>query len=337
MMSPSALVIGLASTALAAGAAWAARALWKSRARRRDVEAIAPAGNECGELHALRHSHALLQEQLQWSQVRACEAERELASLAYSVSHDLRAPLRGIDGFSQALTEDYGHRLDPTAHDYLRRVRAGAAHMNAMIDDLLSLSRVARAPFRLETVDMSALAREIARDLSATEPVRLVRWDIPANLSATADRTLLAEALRQLLANAWKFTAPRDQAQISLGVLPPDPAHPAGTVYQVRDNGVGFDLQYAGRLFGAFQRMHTADEFPAGRGIGLALVQKIVHRHGGVVWAEASPEQGARFSFTLEGVAVQPEADRPPVGGAQGPLPAAAGVQAAAVPKATPV
>ena len=260
------------------------------------------------ELAALRRSHALLRERWQQTQAHARETERELVSLAYSVSHDLRAPLRGIDGFSQALTEDYGHRLDATAHDYLRRVRANAVHMSALIDDLLSLARVVRAPFHAEMVDVSGLAREVARELTAAEPNRPVRWEIPPNVAAVADRALLAEMLRQLLANAWKFTAPRDVAQISLCVLPPDPAHPAGTVYQIRDNGVGFDMQYAGRLFGAFQRMHTAEEFPAGRGIGLATVQRIVHRHGGQVWAEASPEHGARFSFTLEGAPLDPTA-----------------------------
>ena len=158
------------------------------------------------------------------------------------------------------------------------------------------------------------------------------------NIVAVADRALLAEALRQLLANAWKFTAPRDQAQISLCVLPPDPEHPAGAVYQVRDNGVGFDMQYAGRLFGAFQRMHTAEEFPAGRGIGLAMVQRIVHRHGGVVWAEASPEHGARFSFTLEGASIHVAADGFPLGKAPWVrCRRRTGVEDAAVPRTTTV
>ena len=295
------------------------------------------AEDERSERHALRRAHAQAQEQLRQTQARARETEHELVALAYSISHDLRAPLRGIDGFSQALTEDYGHRLDGTAHDYLRRVRANAVHMGALLDDLLALSRLSRAPFRAEPVDVSALARGIARDLTASEPVRLVSWDIPPNMVAVADRALLAEALRQLFANAWKFTAPRDQAQISLCVLPPDPERPAGTVYQVRDNGVGFDMQYAGRLFGAFQRMHPAEEFPAGRGIGLAMVQRIVHRHGGVVWAEASPEHGARFSFTLEGDSTQAATEGPRLGGALGPVSTRTGVEDAALPKTTTV
>ena len=192
-------------------------------------------------------------------QGRAREAERELASLSYSVSHDLRAPLRGIDGFSQALTEDYGHRLDATAHDYLRRVRANAAHMNALIDDLLSLARVVRAPFRAEPVDVSALARDIARALTASEPT--CAWcDGRSRRTSSPSPTgnCSRKRLRQLLANAWKFTSARDVAQVSFHVLPPDPEHPAGAVYQVRDNGVGF--RHAVRrvgLFGAFQRMHT--------------------------------------------------------------------------------
>lgn len=337
MISAPTLVIGCFAALTAALSMWVWRARRKAGLAAIRAERCELSGDERRELLALRRSNALLQDERRTTEARAAETERELVSLTYSVSHDLRAPLRGIDGFSQALTEDYGHRLDATALDYLRRVRANATHMNGLIDDLLSLARVARAPFRTEIVDLSALARGIARDLTFAEPTRPVRWDIPANIVVVADRELLTEALRQLLANSWKFTSPRDLTQVALGVFPPDPEHPAGNVYQVRDNGVGFDMQYAGRLFGAFQRMHTAEEFPAGRGIGLAIVQRIVHRHGGRVWAEASPEQGARFSFTLEsaraGVGTNDSAPAP----ALAPLPAEAGVPGVSLSRTTSV
>ena len=336
MMSTFASLIGLVVAGLGALTAWG----WRAFARRRgegDAAAAALSADERRELLALRQAHALLQDGAQLLQARVAATEHELVSFAYSVSHDLRAPLRGIDGFSQALTEDYGDRLDATAHDYLRRVRANAVHMSALIDDLVSLSRVVRAPFRAEPVDVSALARGIARSLTATEPTRPVRWDIPSNMTAVADREMLAEALRQLLANAWKFTSARDVAQISLHTLAPDPEHPAGTVYQVSDNGVGFDMQYAGKLFGAFQRMHAPEEFPAGRGIGLAMVRRIVHRHGGRVWAEAIPEQGARFSFTLEAASSSRGGDDVSAVGGLSPLTLEAGVTDAPVPRTTRV
>ena len=231
------------------------------------------------------------------------ETQRELASLSYSVSHDMRAPLRGIDGFSQALAEDYGDCLDATAHDYLRRVRASATQLNLLIEDLLSLSRIVRAPFRPERVDLSALVSAAAAELSAAEPMRQLVWDVQPGVTAPADRALLDVALRHLLVNAWKFTAGRLAARISFRRLdPPGPDWPAGVpVYEVRDNGVGFDMQYAGKLFGAFQKMHAPEDFPGGRGIGLATVQRIVARHNGIVRADASPQQGAAFAFTLGG------------------------------------
>lgn len=337
MMSASTLVIGLSTAVLAALSAWGLHTRRKVRARADESVRVDLSEEERRELFVLRRSHSLLAQQWRLSQAHARETERELGSLAYSISHDLRAPLRGIDGFSQALTEDYGHRFDATAHDYLRRVRANAVHMSALIDDLLSLSRVVRAPFCAERVDVSALARGIARELTATEPTRPVRWDIPANIFAVADRELLTEVLRELLGNAWKFSSARDIAQVSLCMLPPDPGHPAGAIYQVIDNGVGFDMQYAGKLFGPFQRMHTPEEFPAGRGIGLAKVQRIVHRHGGQVWAEATPEGGARFSFTLEGSFTGTAADDFAAASALATLPAESGAPDVPLPKTTRV
>ena len=301
MMSASTLVIGALSAVSATSLAWG----WHSYSRvRRGAVQKADTTESDGlrrELAELRRSFETLHLRERLGHVRAEECERELAALAYSVSHDLRTPLRGINGFCQALTEDYGARLDATARDYLRRVQANGAHMHALVDDLVALSRVARAPFNSERIDVSALALAIARNLSAAEPARPVRWEIAPGIVAVGDATLLAEALRQLLANAWKFTAARDVACIAFGARVPDPAGPGGTVYQVRDNGVGFDPRYAGKLFGAFQKMHTPEEFPSsGRGIGLALVQRIVRRHGGRIWAESSPEQGSTFFFTLD-------------------------------------
>ena len=236
------------------------------------------------------------------------ETQRELASLSYSVSHDMRAPLRSIDGFSQALVEDYGGCLDATAHDYLRRVRSGAAQMNLLIDDLLSLSRIVRAPFQPETVDLSALVQAAARELSAAEPMRQMHWDVQPGVTACGDRALLDVALRHLLVNAWKFTVERPAPRVSFRRLDaPGPGWPAGVpVYEVSDNGVGFDMQYAGKLFGAFQKMHPAEDFPSGRGIGLATVQRIVARHGGTVRADATPQQGTALSFTLSAAPVVP-------------------------------
>ena len=234
-------------------------------------------------------------------QDRLDDCQQELAALCYSVSHDLRAPLRSISGFSQALAEDYGPRLDANAQDYLRRVRTSALQLNDLIDELLALSRIVRAPFRIEAVDLSALAREIAAELQADDPTRRVQWDLPPTLPVKGDPALLATALRHLLGNAWKFSAGRSTAHIALRVVPPDVTieEAGAVVYEVRDNGVGFDMQYAGKLFGVFQRLHAAGEFP-GRGVGLATTRRIVRRHGGQIWAAAEPGEGAVFSFTLD-------------------------------------
>ena len=338
MTSASTLAIGLLSAVAALSLAWAWRA--HRRAVRGAVERADTSETDGlrAELADARRSFDVLRRRERLTRVRADECERELASLAYSVSHDLRTPLRGINGFCQALTEDYGSRLDATARDYLRRVQANGAYMHALVDDLLSLSQVARAPFSPERIDVSALALGIVRELTATDPARPVRWEVAPTLVAVADAPLLTEALRHLLGNAWKFTSARDVATIAVGVLASDPARPAGTVYQVRDNGVGFDPRYAGKLFGAFQRMHTPEEFPAtGRGIGLALVQRIVHRHGGRIWAESSPKQGSTFSFTLESDGVGTVADEFPEACAPAPWPQKDGAADAPIRKTTTV
>ena len=227
-------------------------------------------------------------------------ANRELEAFSYSVSHDLRAPLRTIDGFSQILQEDYEGVLDDEGLDYLGRVRAASGHMATLIDDLLDLSRVGRRPLRREPVDLTGLATEIIEDLRASEPEREVEFVAGEGIEAYGDVSLLKVALENLLGNAWKFTAREEEARIEFGAdRRPRPGFLA-PVYFVRDNGAGFDQAYSDKLFGAFQRLHGQDEFE-GTGIGLATVARIIHRHGGRVWAEGEVGEGATFYFTLGG------------------------------------
>ena len=226
---------------------------------------------------------------------------RELEAFSYSVSHDLRAPLRAIDGFSQALLEDYGERLDETALDYLKRVRAAAQRMGELIDDLLQLSRVTRAEMKSGPVDISALAQEVVATVRGHEPGRAVEVTVAPGLRAQGDAPLLRIALENLLGNAWKFTSRKDKAKIDVGYTSID----GSSAFFVRDNGAGFDMQYAGKLFGAFQRLHPREQFE-GTGVGLATVQRIINRHGGQVWAQAAPDKGATFFFTLPG-AIAPQ------------------------------
>jgi signal transduction histidine kinase len=225
---------------------------------------------------------------------------RELEAFSYSVSHDLRAPLRAIDGFSQILQEDYEHALDDQGMDYLGRVRAASGHMGTLIDDLLDLSRVGRRPLRRERVDLTHLATEIVEELKESQPDREIEFVAAENVVAWGDASLLKLALENLLGNAWKFTARERAARIEFGAERRPGPDSASPVYYVRDNGAGFDQAYADKLFGAFQRLHGQDEFE-GTGIGLATVARIVHRHGGRVWAEGTVGEGATFYFTLGG------------------------------------
>ncbi|MCL4294638.1 MAG: PAS domain S-box protein [Anaerolineae bacterium] len=233
---------------------------------------------------------------LRESQAKLEAANKELEAFAYSVSHDLRAPLRGIDGFSQALLEDYADQLDEEGRRYLQRVRAASQRMAELIDDLLTLSRLTRSEMRREPVNLSLLAQAIAAELRKSEPDRRVEFDIAPGLVVTADAPLMRVALENLLGNAWKYTAKHPSARIEVGRLAP--VNNGKATYFVRDDGAGFDMAYAGKLFGAFQRLHTPAEFE-GTGIGLATVQRIIHRHGGQVWAEGAVDQGATFYFTL--------------------------------------
>ncbi|MBA4396015.1 MAG: hypothetical protein C0394_01295 [Syntrophus sp. (in: bacteria)] len=222
-------------------------------------------------------------------------ANKELESFSYSVSHDLRAPLRGIDGFGQALLEEYpGRPLDAAGMDYLNRIRRATQNMGALIDDMLKLSRVTRIDLHQESVDLTMMVREIAGEHQKNNPGRMAEMIVREGVVVHGDPFLLRIAMSNLLDNAFKFTGTRKQARIEFGEAVKDGA----TVYFVRDNGVGFDMAYADKLFGAFQRLHGTDEFP-GTGIGLATVRRIIHRHGGCVWAEGEVGKGATFCFTL--------------------------------------
>jgi PAS domain S-box-containing protein len=266
-----------------------------------EEETITPVRNESGEITnfiAIKQDiteRKLAEEAQRKSNAALAVANRELEAFSYSVSHDLRAPLRGIDGFSQALLEDYPDRLDEQGKDYLQRVRSATQRMGALIDDMLSLSRVTRSEMKRETVDLSALAQSITEELQTTQPERRAEFVIASGLTASGDARLLQVLLVNLLDNAWKFTGKHPQARVEFGCTQVE-GEPA---YFVRDDGAGFDMTYADKLFGTFQRLHTEAEFP-GTGIGLATVQRIVHRHGGRVWAEGKVEEGATFHFTLQ-------------------------------------
>jgi PAS domain S-box-containing protein len=221
-------------------------------------------------------------------------ANKELDAFSYSVSHDLRAPLRAIDGFSQALLEDYGDKLDSVGQDHLQRVRLAAQRMSTLIDDLLKLSRVTRSEIHREHLDLSAVVKAIAEELQRGAPDRDVTFVITEGLMAEGDSRLLRVAIENLLGNSWKYTSAHRCAQIEFGVDQSN-GRPA---YFIRDDGAGFDPRYSERLFGAFQRLHAMTEFP-GTGIGLATVQRIIRKHGGEIWAEGEVEKGATFYFTL--------------------------------------
>jgi signal transduction histidine kinase len=220
---------------------------------------------------------------------------RELEAFTYSVSHDLRAPLRSIDGFAQALREDWGERMDAVGQDHLARVRNAAQRMGRLIDDLLKLSTVTRAPIQRSDVDISQLARDVIAELTTRNPNRAVDWAIQDGMHAWCDPSLARIVLENLLGNAYKFTSKTADARVEFTSVPGS----SPTVYVIRDNGAGFDMKYAKKLFAPFQRLHGDREFP-GSGIGLATVQRIVHKHGGEVRTEAEVNRGATFHFTLE-------------------------------------
>jgi light-regulated signal transduction histidine kinase (bacteriophytochrome) len=245
----------------------------------------------------LRGAHAELQQtnaELLQLTAELKAANQELEAFSYSVSHDLRAPLQSVLSFTELLIERGAARLDAHSQQYLQRQRAGCQLMVQIINDMLALSLVTRSEIRHETVDLSLVAQNITNRLALTEPQRRVEFVVAAGMMANGDVGLLSVALENLLGNAWKFTSKKPGARIEFGGV----EHPP--TYFVRDNGAGFDMATADKLFGAFQRLHSASEFP-GTGIGLATVARIIHRHDGRIWAEAAVGQGATFYFTLSG------------------------------------
>ena len=221
-------------------------------------------------------------------------ANRELAELSYAISHDLRAPLRAIDGFSLVVLDDYGDRLDEEGRRCLGRVRNGAQRMGQLLSDLLRLSHTTRGTLDPQPLDLSAEAQSVLADLVRQDPQRKVDAAVTPGLKAVGDRQLVKLVLENLLSNAWKYSAQTAQARIEFGITARDDQ----SVFFVRDNGVGFDMAYASRLFGTFQQLHSGQEY-TGTGIGLAIAQRIIHRHGGMIWADSAPGQGATFFFTL--------------------------------------
>ena len=222
-------------------------------------------------------------------------ANRELEAFSYSVSHDLRAPLRSIDGFSQALQEDHLDQLDEAGRSHLARIRTNAGRMEQLIEDLLTLSKVNRNELTPETVDLSSSCASLLEDLAQAHPERRVTALVHPGLRVQADTRLLRVVLENLLGNAWKFTSRRPDPRIEIG----ETHLPEGErAIFIRDNGAGFDMAHADKLFSAFQRLHSASDYE-GTGIGLAIVQRIIHRHGGRVWAQAEPEKGATFFLVL--------------------------------------
>jgi light-regulated signal transduction histidine kinase (bacteriophytochrome) len=242
----------------------------------------------------VRRLNAELEQRVRERTAELEAANKELEAFSYSVSHDLRAPLRGIDGWSLALEQDYGAQLDARAQQYLDRVRSETRRMGTLIDDLLQLSRFTRADMRRRPVDLTSIAENIAARLREAYPARRIEFVIDPGMSVSGDAGLLEAALTNLLGNAVKFTGPRPVSRIHFGRGEQEGA----PVFFVRDNGVGFDMAYSGMMFGAFQRFHKSSEF-SGTGIGLATVQRIIHRHGGRVWAEAAVDRGATFYFTI--------------------------------------
>jgi light-regulated signal transduction histidine kinase (bacteriophytochrome) len=221
-------------------------------------------------------------------------ANRELEAFAYAVSHDLRAPLRSMSGFSQILQESAPPGLDEKSRHYLQRIHDASVRMSSLIDDLLNLSRIGRSELTARPIDLSQIAAEAAAAVRERHPTRAVQLEITPAMQVNADPRLLRIALENLLSNAWKYTARSPHARVSIGTQ----AGEHGPVYFIRDNGVGFDMKYADKLFVPFQRLHPDAEFP-GNGIGLVTVQRIVARHGGRIWADAKPDEGATFYFTL--------------------------------------
>jgi signal transduction histidine kinase len=269
-------------------------------------------------LYAAEREYAAgLEQRVSERTVELERANRELEAFGYSVSHDLRAPLRAMEGFSTALLSHHQDQLDEKGRHYLERIQQASQRMGQLINDMLNLSRITRADLNVQPVDLTHLARKIAAELQARDPERKVEFAIADRMIVQGDEPLLRIALENLLDNAWKFTGTRPRARIEVGQLTPAEfatregdweahiglpvrPHPTTPVFYVSDSGVGFDMAYAGRLFAPFQRLHAVHEFP-GTGIGLAIVQRVIARHNGEIWAHARLAHGATFCFTLGG------------------------------------
>ncbi len=259
---------------------------------------------------SLMNARDHLEEQVRRRTLQLTQTNNQLEAYSYSIAHDLRTPLRAITGFSQILLADAGPKLNAQEQDSLRRIANAGAHMAKLIDEILELSRVTRVDMQTELVDLSALSENIARQFAETEPKRNIKWAVQPAMTVHGDRRLLSLVMENLIGNAFKYTASKPRAEVEIATTRVG----GDNVHYVRDNGVGFDMQYYDKLFKPFQRLHGKDEFP-GSGVGLATVQRIVERHGGRVWAEVKPGQGATFYLALPPPTVSP--------GSPGPFPQA--------------
>ncbi|HIH88086.1 TPA: HAMP domain-containing protein, partial [Candidatus Bathyarchaeota archaeon] len=262
------------------------------------VSEVTHAGDEIGALGSsfremVEHLRSAF-DQIEQKNQQLESLNKELEAFSYSVSHDLRAPLRSIDGFSKILLEDYDDKLDDTGRDYLRRVRVATQRMGQLIDDMLTLSRITQMSMRIRDIDMSKVAQTIADEYTQREPNRTVEWRIQQGLTAKGDEALLKIAIANLIDNSWKFTSKKEKATIEIGSAEVD----GEKAFYIRDDGAGFDMRYVHKLFTPFQRLHTTDIFP-GTGIGLAIVQRVINRHSGRVWAEGEEGKGSTFYFTI--------------------------------------
>ena len=263
-----------------------------ARKSRKNGEVIT--SKESPSMEELVRANAELEQRVRESEAKAEAATKELEGFCYSVSHDLRAPLRSVDGFTHALIESSQDKLDAVEREYLQRVRAASHRMGRLIDDLLHLSRVGRREMRVQEINLSDLAGGVSRELQTSDPARAVDFVIAPTLHAKGDERLLKIVLDNLLGNAWKFTGKTQRARIEFGRAVKDGVQ----AFYVRDNGAGFDMTYADKLCTPFARLHGPNEFP-GTGIGLAVVQRIINRHGGRLWAEGEPNHGATFWFAI--------------------------------------
>jgi signal transduction histidine kinase len=246
------------------------------------------------ELRSTNEELATANESLQTVNEKLETANKELEAFSYSVSHDLRAPLRGIDGFSQVLLEEYQDKVDVQGKNYLQRIRLATQRMAQLIDDMLNLSRISRSEMNIQQVNLSNIVQKLTNELCETHPERRVDFIIQKEIIVRGDIQLLSIVVDNLVRNAWKYTSKHQIARIEFGAMHKEKS----VVYFVRDDGAGFDMAYSQKLFGTFQRLHSTNEFP-GTGIGLATVQRIIHRHGGKIWAEGEVEKGATFYFTI--------------------------------------